>query len=177
MSNWGEHAPGLWTRALLRLPDVVAVLKASDEQLLEHLRSRLRKKHLNIEPCLQPLSGPKRASPSSSPTQPSGATTSALSYRHRCSSSSCHHHGERRSVRFFPTPTPKSCSSPRRLPPRPVSPPPAPPAHREFGRRRHPAPWGAPPLFHLGLAAQRRLGRPEAAQVHSRSSYFPIELI
>jgi hypothetical protein len=32
MSNGGEQAPGLWTRALLRLPDAVTVLKASGEQ-------------------------------------------------------------------------------------------------------------------------------------------------
>jgi hypothetical protein len=32
MSNGGEQAPGLWTRALLRLPDAVAVLKALGEQ-------------------------------------------------------------------------------------------------------------------------------------------------
>jgi hypothetical protein len=32
MSNGGEQAPGLWTRALLQLPDVVAILKVSGEQ-------------------------------------------------------------------------------------------------------------------------------------------------
>jgi hypothetical protein len=32
MSNGGEQTPGLWTRALLRLPDAVAVLKALGEQ-------------------------------------------------------------------------------------------------------------------------------------------------
>jgi hypothetical protein len=32
MSNGGEQAPGQWTRALLRLPDAVAVLKALGEQ-------------------------------------------------------------------------------------------------------------------------------------------------
>jgi hypothetical protein len=36
MSNGGEQAPVLWTRALLRLPDTMAVLKASGEQRLEH---------------------------------------------------------------------------------------------------------------------------------------------
>jgi hypothetical protein len=36
MSNGGEQAPGLWTRALLGLPDTVVVLKASGEQGLEH---------------------------------------------------------------------------------------------------------------------------------------------
>jgi hypothetical protein len=52
MSNWGEHVPGLWTRALLQLPDAVAILKASGKQRLEHLRSRrLRKKHLAVEQC------------------------------------------------------------------------------------------------------------------------------
>jgi hypothetical protein len=36
MRNGGEQAPGLWTRALLRLPDTVAILKAPGEQHLEH---------------------------------------------------------------------------------------------------------------------------------------------
>jgi hypothetical protein len=177
MSNWGKHAPGLCSRALLRLPDMVVVLKVSGEQRPEHPRSRrLRKKHLAVEPRLQPLSAPKRTSPSyevtpsSSPTQPPGASTSGPSYRRQRPSSSHHHRGECQLVRFFPAPTPKSGCSPRRPPPRPVSPPLALPARREFGRPRHPTPWGAPPYFAQGLAAQPWLGRPEAAQVHSRSS-------
>jgi hypothetical protein len=32
MSNGGEQTPGMWTRALLRLPDTVAILKALGEQ-------------------------------------------------------------------------------------------------------------------------------------------------
>jgi hypothetical protein len=165
MSNWGEHAPRLWTRALLRLPDAVAVLKASGEQCPEHPRSCcLPKKHLIIKPHLQLLSAPKRASPSheampcSSPTQPLGASTSGPSYHRRRPSLSRHHRGEHRLVSFSPAPTPKSGSSPRWPPPRPVSPPPAPPAHLEFGRRRHPAPWGAPPLFHLGPGSPALVG-------------------
>jgi hypothetical protein len=143
----------------------VAILKASGEQRPEHPRShRLRKNHLAVKPRLQPLSAPKRASPSyeatprSSPTQPPGVSTSGSSYRHRRPSSSRHHHGERRPVSFFPAPTPKSGSSPRRPPPRPVSPPPVPPVHREFGRRRHPAPWGAPPLLRSGAGSPAPVG-------------------
>jgi hypothetical protein len=177
MRNWGEHAPGLWTRALLRLPDAVAVLKASGEQRPEHPRSRrLHKKHLVVEPRLLPLSAPKRASPSyeampsSSPTQPPGASTSSPSYHRRRPSSSRHHRGERRSMSFFP------------LQPLNRAPPLAsllidPFPHRS--RRRltgslvgaaSPRHGGHLPCFAQGLAAQPRLGRPEAAQVHSRSS-------
>jgi hypothetical protein len=144
---------------------MVAVLKASGEQCPEHPRSRrLCKKHLVVKPRLQPLSAPKHASPSyeampsSSPTQPSGASTSGPSYRCRRPSSSRHHHGERRPVSFFPAPTPKSGSSPQQPPPRPVSPPPAPPARREFGRHRHPAPWGAPPLLRSGAGSPAPVG-------------------
>jgi hypothetical protein len=110
------------------------------------------------------------ATPSSSPTQPSGSSTSGPSYCRRRLSSCHHHRGERRPVSLFLAPTPKSGSSPRRPPPRPISRLPAPPARREFGRHCHPTPWGVHPCFAQGLAAQPQLGRPEAAQVHSRSS-------
>jgi hypothetical protein len=61
-------------------------------------------------------------------------------------------------VSFFLAPTPKSGSSPRRPPPRPISPLSAPPARRDFGRCRHPAPWGAPPLFRSGAGSPAPVG-------------------
>jgi hypothetical protein len=71
----GEHALRLWTRALLRLPDAMVVRKASGDQCPEHPRSRrLHKKHLTVEPRLQPLSTPKRASPSYEATRSSSPT-------------------------------------------------------------------------------------------------------
>jgi hypothetical protein len=82
MSNWGEQAPGLWTRALLRLLNAVAVLKASSEQRLKHLSSFcLRKGHPAIGRMSLATSGSALTSsrtipsPYSSPTTPSAPAT------------------------------------------------------------------------------------------------------
>jgi hypothetical protein len=78
MSNWGEQALGLWSWALLWLPDAVAVLKASGEQCQEHLSSyRLRQTHPTIDRMSPATSGPTSTSSRTTPSPYSSHITSS----------------------------------------------------------------------------------------------------
>jgi hypothetical protein len=76
---------------------------------------------------------------------------------------------------LFPAPTPKSGSSARWPPSRPVSPPSTPPVHRNRPEPPPPHAMAAPPLLRSGAGSPARLGRPEAAQVHSALSQLPFD--
>jgi hypothetical protein len=56
------------------------------------------------------------------------------------------------------SPSPKIRPPSRRHASQPFPPPPLTAGRREFGRRRHPAPWGAPPLLRSGAGSPAPVG-------------------
>jgi hypothetical protein len=93
MSNWGDQAPGLWTRALLQLPDTVAVLKTSSEQRPEHPSScRLRKTHPPSAACLRLLPAwlPPPRGPLHHPTRSRAAFPTCPHHRFTGLTAPCH---------------------------------------------------------------------------------------
>jgi hypothetical protein len=88
MSNGGEQTPGLWTRALLRLPDAVASSRpwASNARATEKpTPSPFLREHLNAVSRFRPPSGPDVAAmsfASSARTSSAHKSTSTATGRH-----------------------------------------------------------------------------------------------
>jgi hypothetical protein len=144
MSNWGEQAPGLWTWALLWLPDTVAIHKASGEQRQEHPGScRLRKVHSTIGRMSPATSGPAS-------TYHSVGASNPLPRPSPVSSSVRWPTTVEQLLWWVPSPPLSQMDSPTAGPALgSLSPPARATGSPDWRRRRHQAAMGASPLFRV----------------------------
>jgi hypothetical protein len=138
-------------------------------------------KRLHADRHLRPWNRPANTTVSTacalnfSPSHEPGATTTGRRSPRRSPLAACPPPWSTFYGELFPAPTPKSGSSPRRPPPRPVSPPSTLPVHQNRPEPPPPRAMAAPPLLRSGAGSPARLGRPEAAQVHITLSQLPFD--